>query len=456
MPVDGSTFSGDRGWNDVEFAEGPESYGLMWPGKSEARRLAEAPTAARLVTMDGRGARCGHTTMIEGDSLDALKLLTRTHAKAFGLIYLDPPYNCGTRADYRDDFRRSQASENCAVNSLATTKGRRSAGRRHSLWLDLMYARLWVARELLQESGVVAISIDDHEAPRLRLLLDEIFGEECFQATIVWERKYSPANDSRRFSTVHEYILVYARPGFRPGLLPRTERMNAAYRHDDGDGRGRYRPSDLSVRTYRPTHDYPVINPKTGRAHVPPRGRSWSVSAEAMDALIEEGRVYWGVDQTHGPQLKRYLSEVQPGVVPTTWWAREVAGHTHGARAELRALFGTTGVFDTPKPVELIQRLLRVASGPDTLVLDFFAGSGTTAHAVMRQNAEDGGRRGVVLVQTPEPIDPGRKPEISAEYPTIAHVMRERVRRSASSVSREFPHWDPPAVTSLRVESYPG
>ncbi|WP_051687925.1 site-specific DNA-methyltransferase [Curtobacterium sp. S6] len=431
--------------------DGTEIYGLTWPGKAAARALAEAPARARFTALDGRPAHPDRNVVIEGDSLVALKVLARTHAAAFDLIYADPPYNSGTCADYRDDFRRSQASEDRAASGREASGARSSAGRRHSLWLDLMYPRLLLARELLDASGVVAISIDDHEAPRLRLLLDEVFGEECFVATVVWEKKYAPANDAKGFSAVHEYILIYASPGRSWGLLPRTERMDRPYRHDDGDGRGRYRASDLSVRTYRVDRDYPVVNPSTGRAHRPPKGRSWSVSREAMVRLIAQGRIYWGATGTSGPQLKRYLSDVRPGAVPTTLWGREAAGHTHGARAELRKLFGTTGVFETPKPVELMQRLLRVATGPESMVLDFFAGSGTTAHAVMRQNAVDGGRRGVVLVQNGERVDARRKPEIAADYPRIIDVTRERVRRSAAAISREFPGWAPPTFANLRL-----
>lgn len=427
---------------------GAESYGLTWPGKSAARALAETPTQARLTRLDGRAAPLGRNAVIEGDSLAVLKVPARTHAGAFNLIYADPPYNSGTLADYRDDFRRSGPR---AAREGTGCEPRR-AGRRHCLWLDLMYPRLLLARELLHERGALAISIDDHEAPRLRLLLDEVFGEECFVATVVWEKKYAPANDATGFSAVHEYILIYARPGRSWGLLPRSERMDRRYRHDDGDGRGRYRTSDLSVRTFRPDRDYPVVNPVTGRTHRPPSGRSWAVSQEAMDRLVAERRIYWGATGTSGPQLKRYLTEVRQGVVPTTLWGRDVAGHTHGARAELRRLFGTTGVFETPKPVELMQRLLRIATGPEAMVLDFFAGSGTTAHAVMRQNAMDGGRRGVVLVQNEERADARRKPAIAAEYPKIIDVTRERVRRSAAAISREFPDWEPPIVDDLRLD----
>ncbi len=427
-----------------------ETYGLTWPGKSESQRLGESATSARLVPHSpgkGGAAVAEVNLVIEGDSLDALKILRRTHAGAFGLIYIDPPYNVGTKADYRDSFHRSQAVEDRAAGVHEEPErcaARSSAGRRHSLWLDLMYPRLRAARELLASNGVIAVSIDDAEAPRLRLLLDEIYGEENFCATIVWEKKYSPANDCRNFSVVHDYLILYAAsPAFRRNLLPRTEATNRPYRHDDADGRGLYRTSDLSVRTYSPAADYAVVNPLTGAKHFPPPGRSWGYSPQAMQRLIDEGRIYWGTDGTRAPQLKRYLGEVQDGVVPTTLWTRDFAGHNHLAKNDIRKLFGTTAVFETPKPVRLIQRLLQVTTGKDSLVLDFFAGSGTTAHAVMRQNAEDGGNRKFVLVQLDEPINAARKPTVASEFSTIADVTRERVRRAAAALREEFPELDP-------------
>lgn len=435
-----------------------ETYGLTWPGKAAAGRAAQEPTASRLVPVssDQEGPGRGNL-VIEGDSLDALKALKATHARAFGLIYIDPPYNSGTRADYKDSFRRSQAEEDRAAGLLDASgrlRAGHSAGRHHSLWLDLVYPRLVLARDLLAPDGVIAVSIDDTEAPRLRLLLDEVFGEENFCATVVWEKKYAPANDARRFSVVHDYLILYsASRAFRPRLLPRTEAANRAYRHDDGDGRGPYRTGDLSVRTYNSAADYAVVNPRTGREHYPPAGRSWGYSPDAMERLLADGRIRWGADGTRAPQLKRYLADVQDGMVPTTLWTRDVAGHNHQAKREIKKLFGTTAVFETPKPVRLIQRLLRITTREDSLVLDFFAGSGTTAHAVMRQNAEDGGTRRFVLVQLDEPIDAARKPDVAREFATIADVTRERVHRAGNAVCEEFPGLDRDLCrfTSLKV-----
>lgn len=456
--------SGHEGYSarPGQWAETSETYGLTWPGKRAARRLAQAPTRCRFVSMDGEEIEpvsLRQNLVIEGDSLDALKILKRTHLASFDVVCIDPPYNGGTTADYRDNFHRPQAEEGRAAGLAGgrggSARAGTSAGRRHSLWLDLMYPRLHLARELLAPTGVIAVSIDDAEAPRLRMLLDEVFGEENHCATIVWEKKYAPANDCRSFSVVHDYVMLYsASPAFRRRLLPRSESANRPYRHDDADGRGPYRASDLSVRTYHPANDYPLVNPLTGTEHRPPAGRCWGHDRASMNRLIEDGRIYWGADGTRSPQLKRYLSDVQDGMVPTTLWTRDVAGHTHAARAELKALFGTTAVFETPKPVQLIRRLLQVSADQDAMVLDFFAGSGTTGHAVMRQNAEDGGHRSCVLVQLGEPIDVRRKPEVAREFGTIAEVTRQRVRRAGEALRAEFPELDEGLTrfTEARIE----
>lgn len=303
----------------------------------------------------------------------------------------------------------------------------------------MMYPRLKLARSLLAEDGAIAVSIDDDELPRLRMMLDEIFGASNFYACICWQKKYSPANDAKRFSDMHDFILVYQRSDkFKRGLFPRTEENNKPYRYDDGDGRGAYRTGDLSVRTYSAANDYPIQNPTTGELHNPPAGRSWSVNSESMAQLLEENRIYWGSDGLGAPQLKRYLSEVQQGTVPTTWWSHEFAGHNDEARKEIRALFDTTAVFDTPKPTRLLRRLLQVCTSSETedVVLDFFAGSGTTAHAVMAQNIEDGGNRRCISVQLPEPLA-GNALNSVLGITTIADISRERIRRAGAKILEE-------------------
>ena len=419
-----------------------ERFGLVWPGKRDAQRIAQTPTTATLLP-DREAAKDWDTTQnvfIEGDNLEVLKVLQKHYYGKVKMIYIDPPYNTGQDFVYKDNFRHGvtsylewtqQTNESGKVSSNAET-----AGRYHSNWLNMMYPRLKLARNLLKDDGVIAISIDDDEMPRLRMLAEEIFGEQLFYAQIVWQKKYSPANDAKRFSDMHDYVMLFARSEkFVRNLFPRTEENDKPYVHDDGDGRGRYRTDNLSVRTYSVSGDYPVTNPNTGEEYSPPTGRCWTFSKESMKVFMADNRIYWGADGTGRPQLKRYLSEVQRGTVPTTWWAHDFAGHNDEGRKEIRALFGTTAVFDTPKPTKLVRRLLQVCTSPDAgdIVLDFFAGSGTTAHAVIAQNAEDGGIRHCISVQLPEPLA-GNALNTDFDVETIADVTRERIRLAGDKI----------------------
>lgn len=429
--------------DDVEDAR--ERFGLFWPGKTRAIRAAQTPTTSTLMP-DKENSVDWDTTQnvfIEGDNLEVLKILQKHYYGQIKMIYIDPPYNTGNDFVYADDYADSIGNyleltgQTDEGGKLSTNS--ESAGRFHSNWLNMMYPRLKLARNLLREDGVLALSIDDDEMPRVRLLLDEIFGENNFYASICWQKKYSPANDAKRFSDMHDFILIVARSDrFIRGLLPRTEENNKPYKHDDGDGRGRYRTDNLSVRTYSAANDYPVENPNTGEIYYPPAGRCWVFSQEKLNVYISENRIYWGKDGAGAPQLKRYLSEVQQGTVPTTWWDFNFAGHNDESRKEIRALFGTTSVFDTPKPTKLIRRLLQVlTTGADgEIVLDFFAGSGTTADAVIQQNCEDQGQRKFIQVQLPEPLSE-KASNVDWNPTTIADVTRERIRRAGKKILEE-------------------
>lgn len=378
---------------------------------------------------------------IEGDNLEALKLLQESYLGKVKLIYIDPPYNTGHDFVYKDSFAESREEymeRTGQVDDVGTrlVANPESNGRFHSIWLSMMYPRLKLARNLLADDGVVVVSIDEDEMPRLRQLMDEIFGLQNFYACVCWQKKYAPANDAKRFSDVHDYLLIYARSeSFVRNLFPRTEGNNKPYRFDDGDGRGRYRTGDLSVRTYSAENDYPVVNPLTGISYNPPRGLCWRFSESRFLNLVKENRIYWGADGKGAPQLKRYLSDVQQGTVPTTLWTHEFAGHTDHARKEIRYLFDTTGVFDTPKPTKLIRRVLEMSTSAQgsQVVLDFFAGSSTTAHAVMAANAADGGNRRFIMVQLDEAPDP--KSEAAKQgYASIAELSRERIRRAGRKI----------------------
>lgn len=431
---------------------GAEKFGLTWPGKREAQRVAQLPTSAAIhpqfsESVDWESTR---NVFIEGENLETLKALRTAYRGKVKMVYIDPPYNTGHDFVYSDRFAQTvrehevetgaRDAEGALKAGMAFEKNAATSGAFHSNWLSMMYPRLVLARELLAEDGVLVMSIDDDEMPRLRMLADNIFGEHNFYASVVWQKKYSPANDAKRFSDMHDYLLVYSRSEqFVRGLFPRTEENNKPYKYDDGDGRGRYRTGDLSVRTYSAANDYPVTNPHTGAEHTPPAGRCWGYSSDAMHQLIADNRIYWGKNNDGAPQLKRYLSEVQQGTVPTTWWPHEFAGHNDEARKEIRDLFDTTAVFDTPKPTRVIKRLLQVCTTPNSedIILDFFAGSGTTAHAVMAQNAEDGGNRRFILVQLPEELQQ-KKGSAALEYSTVSAVTRERIRRAGQKVRKEY------------------
>lgn len=430
---------------DIDVEDARERFGLTWPGKRDAIRAAQTPTTATLMP-DKENSVDWDTTQnvfIEGDNLEVLKVLQKHYYGQIKMIYIDPPYNTGNDFVYSDNYADSigayleltgQTDEGGKLSSNSE-----SAGRFHTNWLNMMYPRLKLAKNLLRADGVLALSIDDDEMPRVRLLLEEIFGENNFYANICWQKKYSPANDAKRFSDMHDFVIIVSRSDkFTRGLFPRTEENNKPYKHDDDDGRGRYRTGDLSVRTYSAANDFPITNPQTDVVYSPPAGSCWRFSKQKLTELISENRIYWGKDGTGAPQLKRYLSEVQQGTVPTTWWDFNFAGHNDESRKEIRTLFGTTSVFDTPKPTKLIRRLLQVLTtgAEDEIVLDFFAGSGTTADAVIQQNAEDQGQRKFIQIQLPEPL-PEKAKAVDWHPQTITDVTRERIRRAGTRTLEE-------------------
>jgi adenine-specific DNA-methyltransferase len=395
--------------------------------------------------------------LIEGDNLEVLKLLKERYADSVKLIYIDPPYNTGKNFIYPDNFRDSVRD----YRELAGQSGKRRKsssdaelrGRFHAKWLNMMYPRLMLARELLSGDGVLFVNIDDTEAANLRKVLDEIFGEEQFIANVVWQKKYAPQNDATYFSDMHDHILVYAKQrkrtkkdpsGWSLAKLERTPGQEAQYKNPDSDPRGPWKSGDLSVKRHSRKYDYPIITP-SGRVVHPPRGRCWFTSQDRMEELIADNRIWFGVHGSAGPLLKRFRSEVQDGIVPTTWWPYSEVGHNRESKTELKALMdGVSTLFDTPKPVRLMKRILHLATkhDPDALVMDFFAGSGTLGHAVMEMNQEDNGARKFILVQLPEPID-------DPHFGTIADLTKERLRRAARKIKEEHPEWD--GDTGFRV-----
>ncbi|MFY1904779.1 site-specific DNA-methyltransferase [Achromobacter xylosoxidans] len=424
--------------------EGPqERYHLNWPGKREALLTANAPIAKTLRPVRSESVDFDTTKnlFIEGDNLDALKLLQETYLGKVKLIYIDPPYNTGRDFIYDDDFSEDSESYLIESNQVDEQGGRLVAnteanGRFHSDWLSMIYARLRLARNLLKDDGVVFISIDDNEVDNLRKACSEVFGEKNFVAQIIWQKVFSPKNSARWFSEDHDYILVYAKQGesWSPQLLPQTEEMIARYKNPDNDPRGPWTSSDLAARNRYDAGLYPVNCPSGRVIQGPPRGRYWSISQSTFDNLNRDNRIWWGTDGDNMPRLKRFLSEVQQGRVPQTLWPYEEVGHTQDAKKTLLKYVQfeyTENVLNSVKPVELLQRVLQLAGQPNEgdIVLDFFSGSATTAHAVLKQNAEDGGNRRFIGVQIAEPLP---KPE-----PGMASIF-EMGQRRIRNVAKEL------------------
>lgn len=433
----------------ASLVEGPrERYTLNWPGKNEAILTANAPIAKTLRPCKEESVDFENTRniFIEGDNLDALKLLQETYLNKIKMIYIDPPYNTGNDFIYEDDFaedteaflQRSNQKDEHGNRLVANTEGN---GRFHSDWLTMLYSRLKLARNLLREDGVIFISIDDGEVHNLRKICDEIFGESNFVANIIWQKKYSPQNDAKYFSDSHEHILLYAREklNYSVGLLPRTDEANARYKNPDNDPRGPWKSSDLTRQEYRPNDDYDIINPTNGKSFRPPHGNSWGRPRANVEEMIKDNRIWFGPNGEAIPSIKRFLSEVKQGITPQTIWMRTDVGDTQEGKKIVKEIFKNASIFETPKPPRLIIRQLLTANfGTNDLVLDFFAGSSTTAHAVMQLNAEDNGNRKFIMVQLPEICD--EKSEASkAGYRTIADISKERIRRTGKKIKDDNP-----------------
>ena len=443
---------------DAAVEDSEEMYQFTWPGKQAARYEAATPIADTLrpVPEDSSDWDTTENLYIEGDNLRVLKLLQRGYMGKVKMIYIDPPYNTGNDFVYHDDFKTSLADEELAAGNideegLRYRRNLDNNGRFHSDWCSMMYSRLLVARSLLTEDGVIFISIDDHEVHNLRKVCDEVFGERNFVAEVSWHRNYASANDAKTFSNVLDYIIIYRKEEeFKRNLLPRTEKQNHLYKYDSNDGKGKWRSDNLSVRTYSAAYDFPIINPNTGVSYIPPKGRSWMTNKETIKLWIDEGRIFFGQKGDGAPQLKRYLSEVQDGVVPITYWSYDECGHNDEARKEIKVLFDGQPPFDSPKPTRLLLQALRIGTSPDSLVLDFFSGSATTAHAVMQLNAEDGGNRRYICVQIAEDT-PEDSEARKAGYKNICEIGKERIRRAGKKIKEESPLTAQHLDTGFRV-----
>jgi len=429
--------------------EREEKYGLNWHGKRKARQLALTPSTGTLRPCPEESVEWESTQhlMIEGDNLEVLKLLQKSYAGKVKLIYIDPPYNTGKDFVYPDNFQDN--IKNYLELTGQVEGGRKissnteASGRFHTDWLNMMYPRLKLARNLLRDDGVIFISIDDNESSNLRKVCDEIFGEENFVAKLIWERAYSPKNDAKYISNSHDYILFYAKAinTFKIGRLDRTDDANARYQNLDNDPRGVWKSSDMSVKTYIADCDYPITTP-SGRIVEPPAARCWRLSKKAFLERLHDNRIWFGPDGNSVPSIKRFLSELKyEGMAPTSLLHYKDVGHSQEGAQEIVKLFEGKGHFDGPKPNRLLGRLLTIGNiNKDSIILDFFAGSGTTGHALMIQNVLDSGNRRYILVQLPEPCTPDSE-AFKAGYKTIAEITKERLRRAARKIKEENPRF---------------
>lgn len=435
-----------------------ERYQFTWPDKRKAILAANAPINATLRPCQEESVDFDTTQnlYIEGDNLDVLKCLKETYLHKVKMIYIDPPYNTGNDFVYEDDFAES-ASDYLANSGQFDKQGNRlvtnteSNGRFHTDWLNMIYPRLKVARDFLTEDGVIFISIDDNEVENLRKVCDEIFGESNFIATLVWERAYSPKNDAKYISNSHDYVLMYAKSAanFVIGRLERTAEANARYSNPDNDPRGVWKPSDMSVKTYNAECDYSITTP-SGRVVEPPAGRCWRLSRNAFRERLQDNRIWFGSDGSSVPCIKRFITELKhDGMAPTSILFYKDVGHSQEGAQEVVSLFGDKGVFDGPKPVRLLERLITLANlKEDSIVLDFFSGSATTAHAVMKKNVEKEKNCRFIMVQLPEEVSDKKKDQ---GYKNICEIGKERIRRAGAKIKEENPEKAQHLDTGFRV-----
>ncbi|ELJ8809452.1 site-specific DNA-methyltransferase [Vibrio parahaemolyticus] len=435
--------------SDVELSK--ESYSLNWLGKSYARLLTNLPPKTLLHEDKQHNHldtnKDSQNLLIKGDNLEVLKHMVNAYSEKVKMIYIDPPYNTGSDGFvYNDDrkFTPQQLSELAGIDLDEATrildftaKGSSS----HSAWLTFMYPRLYIARELLREDGAIFISIDDNEVSQLKLICDEVFGEANFVANVIWHKRYAASNDAKGIPAMHDHILVYQRTSsFNRNLLPRTEKQNSLYKYDSNDGKGLWRSDNLTVKTVSEEYLYEIINPKTGKAYTPTQGRCWLTNKTKMAEWIEEGRVFFGMKGDGAPQLKRYLSEVQDGVIPNTYWSYEDVGHTDSARKELKKLFESSAPFDNPKPTGLLIKAFQIASDKNDIILDFFAGSGTSAEAVYKLNVSDSGNRKFIVIQIPEKTSI-KSDARKAGYETIFEITKDRLLKASEKIRAENPDY---------------
>lgn len=441
-----------------------DGYQLNFIGKDYARRQAgEMPSTVIVpdeIQNNGEGKN-SKNLFFTGDNLEVLRHLQTNYAGKVDVIYIDPPYNTGQddfaypdSFEYSDDKLKDMFGlDDEQVERLKSIQGKSS----HSAWLTFMYPRLQLAKRMLKRDGVIFISVDDNEDGNLKEICDEIFGESNFLAQVVWERAYAPINLKKNFSPSHDYMLVYGRDAnvIETNGIARNNTSDDRYQNPDNDPRGPWSSSDISVGPAIQANIYPVTTP-SGRVVEPPAGRSWSLSQKAFYERLADNRIWFGADGNGVPRIKRFKSELKKtGITPMTIWKYKDVGHSQEATQKLQELMGGKKYFTYPKPVKLVQRAIQLYSNEDSIILDFFAGSATTAEAVMKQNIDDGGYRRFIMVQLPEktyktnedgtpklkdgrmiPTKGGRS-ALEDGYMSIDEISRERIRRAAAKIRED-------------------
>ncbi len=447
--------------NDV-MEEGEERYQFTWPGKRAASRLANETTTQTLRPCREESVDFDNTQnlYIEGDNLEVLKVLRETYLGKVKMIYIDPPYNTGNDFVYNDDFAqgKTEFEQNSGLfdeegNQTIDPMQRNteSNGRFHTDWLNMIYPRLKVAKDLLSDDGVIFISIDDNEQKNLKNVCDEVFGGNNFIAQLVWERAFSPKNDAKFVSNSHDYILIYSKDVncFKIGRLERTAEADARYSNPDNDPRGVWQSDNMTVKTYSASCDYPITTP-SGRVVEPPAGRCWSLSPKAFGERLRDNRIWFGPNGDNTPRIKRFLSELKfEGMAPTSILFYKDVGHSQEGAQEVIKLFDNKGVFDGPKPIRLLKRLITLANlGDNSIVLDFFSGSASTAHALIKVNSEKSKHCKFILVQFPEEVSNTKKDH---GYKNICEIGKERIRRAGKKIKEESPLTTQALDTGFRV-----
>jgi len=433
-----------------------ERYQFTWPDKKKAMLAANAPITATLrpvvadsVGKDGTpGGFDSENLYIEGDNLEVLKLLQETYLGKVKMIYIDPPYNTGNDFVYNDEFGMRGEEWN-ATSGNYDDEGNQivgklelnteSNGRFHTDWLNMIYPRLKIAKDLLADDGSIFVTLDEHEIGNCRKILDEVFGESSFIATVVWENFYGRSN-AAAISPAHNYILIYSKAGENwknvRRLLPRDEKTVSKYKNPDNDPRGDWRLGPIFASGERHEGLMYTITTPSGRKVSPPKGSHWRMLEKDFWKMYEDGRILFGMDGNGAPAVKLYLQDVQDGMVPRSIWSCSEVGHTQDAKREIQALFPDEVPFDTPKPTKLIKQIAYISCAENDIILDFFSGSATTAHAVMKLNAEDGGHRKFIMVQLPEKTDEESE-AYKAGYKNICEIGKERIRRAGRKIKED-------------------